>query len=397
MTHEERFADALDAIVSGEAPRDSDPLVTFALAFQAAEGAPNADPLEAERRALIWRTLMQDTTRQPTTTGGPGPLSQPAMALPANPWVRAPGPRSRRGGIVPGIAHIQPFISALAVVALLLAAWGSFASFRETGSPSVTPTAFAHGAASATPPASPAAENEWLTVITPEECHAEPMSREDYAALISESRTWPTSRDLPLQPVEPAIAEEVARAAREHDACQIGGTRQIMKTDRYVYETSNTALNPVPREEKLARDLQRGMEISVQFPIQDPASFRFLTSETVMRNPSSQEPYGFFAYIPDYAVALADGRIAIPVSTFYSELDPRAPPAEAIAATPNFATFLMIFSDESGQWLLDERLVVCIGDCTEIWNDQLEYLDLPTIEASPVASPIATPLATPQD
>jgi len=81
---EERFGDALDAIVTGRQARDPDPLVTFALALQGAEGAPNAEPLDAARRAAIWRTLMAGN-HHPPTTGGPGPLAQPAMALPANP------------------------------------------------------------------------------------------------------------------------------------------------------------------------------------------------------------------------------------------------------------------------------------------------------------------------
>jgi hypothetical protein len=143
-----RFATALDAIVRGDRIADPDPLVTFARALQAAEGAPNGDPLDAGRRAAIWQDLMAGQTRTHATTGGAGPLAQPALASPANPWLPRRGASSRSSGFLPPAGRLQPFFTAVALVALVLAAWSGFASFREGGAPSVTPTASAHGAGS---------------------------------------------------------------------------------------------------------------------------------------------------------------------------------------------------------------------------------------------------------
>jgi hypothetical protein len=145
-----RFAAALDAIVRGERIDDPDPLVGFARALQATEGAPNGDPLDAGRRTTIWQDLIAGQTRVHPTTGGPGPLSQPALAPPAHPWLPRRGASSRSSGFLPPAGRLQPFVTAMALVALLLAAWSGFATFREGGAPPVTPTASAHGVSSPT-------------------------------------------------------------------------------------------------------------------------------------------------------------------------------------------------------------------------------------------------------
>jgi hypothetical protein len=393
--HAERFGDALDAIVTGQGTRDPDPLVTFALALQGAEGAPNADPLDADRRAAIWRALIAGHDHPPTTEG-PGPLAQPAMALPASPWRRRIEPRSRRNGFLPIAAHVQPFVTAVALVGLLLAAWGSFVSMRETGSPSVTPTAYAHGSAIASPHGSPAAEKDWLTFITLDECTATPMPRENYARLVGHPRSWPVPAYTPLGMANRSDAEAVVWAAREHEACQAGGTQPTLETDRYVYENADTAYHALARDERLALDLERGMRVSEQYPDQKPVNLAFLTSEeppegAVSLGVTPSLPKAYALYLPDQAIQLADGRIGIPRAILFSSADALSPSAEALVNSPHFATYLMVFTNESGEWLLDERLPFCIGDCTELWDRHLADLGLPALEATPVATPIATP------
>lgn len=143
-----RFAAALDAIVGKEPIIDPDPLATFARALQASEGAPHADRLDAGRREAIWRGLIAGQTRSQATTGGPGPLAQPALPPPTNPWVPRRRASSRSSGFLPPAGRPQPFVTAMAIVALVLAAWSGLATLREGGVPPVTPTAYAHGVGS---------------------------------------------------------------------------------------------------------------------------------------------------------------------------------------------------------------------------------------------------------
>src|SRR5690606_18507915 len=105
---------------------ESDALAAFARDVQMHQGAARLDP---DRRAEIRRNLMQHaTTLNKQTTGGPGPLSQPALTNPAtyNPWVRRRPAASRtpsgwRGHTVTA----QSAIAIMTVFALLIvgSAW----------------------------------------------------------------------------------------------------------------------------------------------------------------------------------------------------------------------------------------------------------------------------------
>lgn len=139
---EEQFADALDGIVNGRFPASSDPLVSFARQMYEREG----ERMPGDRRTVIWKQLMAMHPHDTLTTGGAGPLSQPTLTDPiaTNPWVKSgfrPGPkRTRLGAINNGF---QVSITALAVVAIVIAAFAAFPIIRSDGGPDITPTAFA--------------------------------------------------------------------------------------------------------------------------------------------------------------------------------------------------------------------------------------------------------------
>lgn len=392
---EERFGDALDAIVTGRQARDPDPLVTFALALQGAEGAPNAEPLDAARRAAIWRTLMAGN-HHPPTTGGPGPLAQPAMALPANPWRRRIEPRSRRNGFLPVAAHVQPFVTAVALVALLLAAWGSFVSMRETGTPSVTPTAFAHGAAIASPEASPAAEQDWMAPVQATECDVEPMSFEAYAEIMRREPDV-SARSYGVQgPVAPEIVAEVVRTARVHDACTQAGAieqQRALETPAYIFLRTANANRTTSDDELNMLKLEHVQELSAQLPTLAPEQLLVVADEApenilkqIEASPASPMARYWYGYNPALAVMLDDGRVALPLVNMSWAKDPHSLSPEDTASEPAIVSSVVIFSNASGEWKLDEWLFdFCSGDCNAFWN----RLESP---ATPVVTPIATPI-----
>jgi hypothetical protein len=140
--NEEQFADALDGIVNGKLPASPDPLASFARNIHQLEGERMPD----DRRRAIWKQLMAEHPHETPTTGGPGPLSQPTLtdSTAFNPWVgRAfhPVPKRSRTGVIND--GFQVSVTALAVVAIVIAAYAAFPIIRGYRDPEITPTAFA--------------------------------------------------------------------------------------------------------------------------------------------------------------------------------------------------------------------------------------------------------------
>jgi hypothetical protein len=85
-------------------------------------------------------------------------------------------------------------------------------------------------------------------------------------------------------------------------------------------------------------------------------------------------------YNPDHAVQFADGRIGIIQSVVAYE------PVEQEKA-PYYPQNVAIFVFQDGQWLLDETLPICFGDC--------ETMATPVSTGGDIVYPFSTPATTP--
>ena len=419
--NEDRFADLLDGMVSGAPVPDSDPLVRFARKLHEQE----TSPLDDNHRTAIWRNLMATHAHNTPTSGGAGPLSQPTLtdATAFNPWaVRRTLPASKRTRM--GIVNdgIQMSVTALAIVAVVIAAFTAFPVLRGDRMPEVTPTAFAAAPtvesggdnqnAMAPISATPADEDtSWLAYIQPEECSAEPLDDDAVATIVASPDARKTREYLPLTTPAPEDAEAAARTARAADACVLGTDGNppmisALMTDRYIAE-QHAADAPGGLNEALEQGIEIGKQISAAYPDSVPTDLMRLSNEVPdsQNEMASEGDIASFAYPPSMAVQFPDGRIGVPAVIMFWEDASDAPTQEEIDNQPWVLTGMIVLADESGTWQVDELLPFCLGDCEEGWamrtgdttpeaTPKAPGQDLLPLPGTPVASQAPEPTAS---
>lgn len=391
----DRLNTALDAQVAGKrAPEtgqasDTDILAATAhfIALQPASPGetPSTDTLDS-----IWRNVMN------------------AHAIPAQPDTGDAliGRQDDMGRVHPvggpEPATFSSWVSLAAVATLLIGIVGAAWGLRQGGGGDEPPIRLAATALDETPVAD---EDEWLAWVTPEECTAEPMTTEEYAEIMREEPDISGRSYEVVGPADAETAEAVASAARAHEACGLFGTYQqerALQTDGYVFFRQFSANQTLSYGEWLAINRKHGMLLSETMPVLEPSDRLVMTVE---QPPDELPPlplppdipvgdlnatvFSTPTYLPENAMLLADGRIAIPVTTLAWSGNAADPEYER-AVRGFFDRFLendrlLILSDKSGTWKVDEDLRFCQSDdCDRFWN--------PTL-----ATPDATPVATPED
>ena len=172
---------------------------------------------------------------------------------------------------------------------------------------------------------------------------------------------------------DPDDAEAVVVRLRETYGCIARGETTLKVTARFEYENRTTAgrnsVEARAEERTVASEsvsgwLESELELTPtgMYVHQDPDELELDGTEALINQ-------GLFN--PDHAVLFADGRIGvIPSVVSYSDF-----PIEVNEETiPGFSPNMSIFVFQDGEWMLDESLPVCIGDCS----------------ALPVASPVGT-------
>lgn len=415
----DRFADELDRMVAGHPSAGGGDLAVFAREVQGL----GAEQIEDAQRDRIRRRLMQHANSASTpTTGGAGPLSQPTLTDPAmtNPWVRrrpaAAMPTGWRGHMV----KAQTAIAIMTAVTLLIigAAW--YTNQQGSDEPGSMTTRYAAAPTEAvggshvlsmqepdprgTPEMREELDAEWWTWPANEGCDADAFARSE-----SEEVAYPEREYLPLGTPDRADAEAAARLMRATQSCGLPYTVEIFLTGRaYEERILEGDLSIVFTKE--AQYIEIGRTISEAFPIQDPRAFgRLATEEPIPATPSAMErwtggppatnPYAPFSAvaIPSHAVLLPDGRIAIPESLIAFEGVEDLSYRGAPATWERHVTSLIVLSNASGQWLVDEQLPFCVGDCDFFWSEQEAMAErlhtLATEEAGVDATPVSTPEA----
>lgn len=296
----------------------------------------------------------------------------------------------------------SPWFSVAAMVVLLVGIVGGAWAMRGGTGGGGEPIRLA----AVSPLGTPEGKSQWLTWIQPEECTAEPMTTEEYAAIMREQPDISGRSYEVVGPADPAPAEAVARAARAHEACLLyGDYRQTrsLETDAYVSFAAYSANRTISAAELHALNLEHGQLLSKSLPAGDASDRIVATSEKPpegmpryipeakrsIEYPVSMALFGS-TYLPADAMVLADGRVAMPVTMMYWVGTPADPEAEEEIGqlideytSIRMMVYVDIFSDESGSWKLDERLGLCQGDCDEYWATG----GLQTPPVSPLATP----------
>jgi hypothetical protein len=400
----------LDNLVRGQQADAGSDLAGFVREIHTHHSTSRLNP---DRRGKIWDDVMAHSSAgTPPTTGGGGPLSQPALVHPAlgNPWDRrqddAPGTPTGWRGTRAKATTALAFITAMALlvatiamftkgdddriapggtdmnpVAVLTSTQGSNVTPMEvtgTGDLTVPPTippgtehqnagnlavpatAIVTGSGALTEPerASPQpGDTDWHAAIAPEECAPRPSGTGE--------QTLPEPALASFGTPATQDAEDVATTMRQYQACIIAG----QPTDGYL--TSRFTADLPETDESLLARAMAGEEISAIYGGVDRSEF-VAPIEVPDTTPAPamgvREEPGTFQ--PNHAVQLADGRIAIPTTH-------RFPGLMSIDDVPALTGTVYVLAEVDGVWLIDQMLPFCVGDCDAFW-DGSELPETPT-------------------
>lgn len=251
-----------------------------------------------------------------------------------------------------------------------------------------------------TPASSEGDDAGWWSWPANEACDADAFSRNE-----SFDVDYPERAYLPLNTPEREDAEAAAQVMRAAQSCGLPYVVETYLTGR-AYEERILEDDESAFYTRQAEDIEHGRAISEAFPIQDPQAFGRLTAEeSTPATPSAMErltgappavnryePFTAVA-IPSHAILLPDGRIAIPESLIAWEGTEDLSPRGAPETWPLHISSLVVLSDASGQWLVDEQLPFCVGDCDSFWDEQEAMADRMRSVTSEVESPAASPAA----
>lgn len=259
-----------------------------------------------------------------------------------------------------------------------------------------------------TPEASPVADQPipeedayWWTWPSGDECRLEEISEDTL-----EPADYPQRAYLPLGTPDREDAEDAAHVARTMVACQVHFSTPPFASSRYREEHLSIGEDFYDYGQMLLEQNENGREIAEAFPITDPTEFGRLTDEEPSHatpppfefgrlSESMYEPY-MAVFIPSQAVQLADGRIAIPESLLGMEEDADLAYRGDPATWVRHDSLLIVLSNASGTWHIDEVLPFCIGpDCNLFWEQNEEMANRVLSQATPEAS-MDTPVATPE-
>lgn len=259
-------------------------------------------------------------------------------------------------------------------------------------------------------------DDPWVAAILPEECTAEPMPYEEFAAAKTTDPGPPTGSFEVVGVPNAEDAEAVVKTLRGWTACyETGNPGKIRAyvTDEYLFFSDVSVDNQKYQGVLEARIVESGRaftewaRITDYFPmsiiegVEPPTgaaeSFSFAQelldagTGVPIESPRGGMVYSdqgvpnvFFEgrFSPEDAVLLADDRIMVPLRYVYWAEDPWFQ-AYGLSTQPNLIITSMVLENVGGEWLIDEAVHnVCIGACQGVFEGA---------GATPTMQPVATP------
>lgn len=257
----------------------------------------------------------------------------------------------------------------------------------------------------ATPDEEASAGTYWLRPITAGECEVEPLSEDELATIAADVNDDPERSYAPAGPVRAIVAEEVAAADRAWQSCYVYGTageRAALQSPRLTRDGPGEALGMESSREAMLANLDRFDasrelgEVMLSGNWRDYYIESDLFVDSATPNVDVLPDFIPTIPIPDQAVLLTDGRIAIPIAQL---VPPGSYPfsVEDVNEFPYLYITVHILVQEpalDGRWVVDETIDVCMGDCDQARAEIVEYIAyLDSLVTPDVGTPVATPRA----
>lgn len=240
---------------------------------------------------------------------------------------------------------------------------GLISSYRSLETEAATPT--------------PEAADSWLQPVSASECV--PVSA-------SATHDIDRPRAYAVDATPAPDGDAVARQSRALTACTprmpptenpLGIVSQFETTRAQQEAASEAPLSP--EQIALAQQLSTSYATDgYQIVQRAPEGIDVVNSPSAFSTDFSGQMFvSALVFQPDESISLADGRVAIPTTYLVSD----DASWDFAQQQPYQWTTLTIWVKVDDTWLIDERLPLCIGDCTNFWQNQATH-------GSPLFSPI---------
>lgn len=236
--------------------------------------------------------------------------------------------------------------------------------------------------------ATPLPSSEWLQPVQASECV--PVSASTY-------RDDVRPRDYMI--ANTAGQPDVARQSRALAACAPDGGLGMPSIVRSQFETARERDASNAGAHLTTEQIAAAKGLSTAYEERDYRVYR--RAPAGVNVPALGFTLGFvvaegritytIVYLPDEAVTLTDGRVAIPSTWLISD----EASWNVAMQQPFQETQFTIWANIDGTWLIDETLPLCIGDCTAYWDQIATYAQGTPAAASSSSSPQTTPDASP--
>jgi len=250
-----------------------------------------------------------------------------------------------------------------------------------TGTPEATPSTPVPALATPT-------VDSTIQPITPDECAVEPLTESEIADLTDDSGDFPPRSYEVAQGPDRALADQLAEVDRAWRSCLLFGSTQeqaSLASARLISEGPIWAIYSGNELELLAKhDATRGLAAAIS-----TGDWSDYYVDSSVFNEGGTAP------LPEQAVALTDGRVAIPIAEFWSY--PLL--SEDFLRSPYVTIQVDILIQDSaqdGRWVVDEQIWLCLGDCDSYRQSLVQDIferGLSPSAATPEATPVATPRA----
>lgn len=363
-------------------PAGDTPLVATARSFHARMEKAEAAHAGGIPETVIWERIMssQLTAKQPAVMQGRVAPTEKTRPGQRDVDVTRPAP------ILDRFTGGHPAFSAVLAAAVILAI---VAIFRVIGAPpsgptdnpttgpnpNVNPALAAVSTPSIPPPgtllsspiASPAASDTERWIADPDAATCELDTAIPPGAVDGDWTGFaPPEGPLPFSDTTPGNRTAAAEVYLQFRICS---NDEHPATDALISDAFAELLTAEdgdmpPEQETLSR------QISDAYANEDPMSF-VIEGEPLPRDASSPG-YGSASrrvLLPDDVVRLADGRIGGPAHVFLRTNHPDGA-AGYLAPAGFLETGFIVFTAEDGRWVIDDALLICIGDCDDYWTSR---------------------------
>lgn len=232
--------------------------------------------------------------------------------------------------------------------------WIAAEALRVTTPVASTPIPQKATPAGATATASPVAADPWLEPITAVECAAPTTTGRSETEIIAITSRWYLACGNERNNVQDVISFFSAELLARHP--------ELLK-GQYTLQ---------------AADIDSAKAVSSALADQN---LQFLVQGVPGADDDTTRTSGFYeVFLPQNAVVLPDGRIAIPYTSAFPDPTNFARAKTSQAADPKApqAAGALVFVKDGDTWKIDEFGAICIAKCDGVWNEQKTHVGTPS-------------------